>query len=635
MASEGVLLDIAAAVADGSSVDWDALERQAATDQDRRIVRSLRMVAQVGEVHGSTEPGPPAGAAALETLRDATLARSDASIEAWGRYELQAKLGEGAQGAVYKAWDPQLECEVALKILQPDVAATDPLGERVLREGRALARVRHPNVVNVYGVETHGTRIALCMEFIRGRTLDELMRSQGPFGAQEAVTVGVAVGRALAAVHASGLVHRDVKTRNVMREEKGRIVLMDFGTGHDHALLARAGAGDLAGTPIYMAPEVLLGSPASQLSDVYSVGVLLYHLVSGRYPVEGRTLEEIVVAHRRGTRSALAERRPDLPDGFIRVVDRATAPDPALRYGSVGQLVHDLVTLEAGEIPQPVRSRGAVEHLLGVVAWLGAAVVGVTVLGFITSMLFNVVLERTSVAGETIVDHFVWGVRSLLAPVFNVAQILILLFAARALWRLLRRVVPALDRGAARVAATVRQAIDRLDLGQPDTFAQVVLVVSLGYLVVVAAMHWSLITAMTTPVSSLRIDQRAWLSPANATQHYAYRSALDWLVLGSGLALYRVKRLRSGRPGTGFLPLLTVAAVFAVACLLWSAPYRLFFQSDRPRLDVGGARCYRLGVDSQGPLVYCPDGSPPRVCRLAEDAAVRDTGITESVFTAP
>ena len=307
------MLGIAAAVADGAAVNWDQVEAQLTTDDDKRILRSLRLLSEIGTVHDSvggeadtaTRTGQPAG----ETL-PAAGASTDLTAERWGRYELREQLGAGAQGAVYRAWDPQLECEVALKVLQPRLAASDRVGERMLREGRALAKVRHQNVVNVYAAEVHEGQVGLCMEFIKGRTLEEILKAQGPFGEGEAVTVGLKVGHALSAVHAAGIVHRDVKARNVMREDRGRIVLMDFGTGRDRA---QQGVGDLAGTPLYMAPEVLAGSAATQQSDIYSVGVLLYYLVTGQYPVEGRTLDEIIQAHVRGRRKPLAERRPDLP----------------------------------------------------------------------------------------------------------------------------------------------------------------------------------------------------------------------------------------------------------------------------------------------------------------------------------
>ena len=478
------MLGIAAAVADGAAVNWDQAEAQLTTDDDKRVLRSLRLVSEIGTVHDSvggeadtTRTGQPAG----ETL-PAAGASTDLTAEHWGRYELREQLGAGAQGAVYRAWDPQLECEVALKVLQPRLAASDRVGERMLREGRALAKVRHQNVVNVYAAEVHEGQVGLCMEFIKGRTLEEILKAQGPFGEGEAVTVGLKVGHALSAVHAAGIVHRDVKARNVMREDRGRIVLMDFGTGRDRA---QQGAGDLAGTPLYMAPEVLAGSAATQQSDIYSVGVLLYYLVTGQYPVEGRTLDEIIQAHVRGRRKPLAERRPDLPDDFIRVIDRATAPDPDARYETAAILVHDLVSIDVEEAGAALAPRTVTQRVLLGGAWLGIAAIGITLIGFITSMAFNVALERVAVSQDTPKSWFGFGLQSLLAPIFNVVQILFGIVIAVTIWKALRRVVPAFDAYAGRLSGQLRSLARRLGLWNVDSYGLIAFLCALGFFVVV------------------------------------------------------------------------------------------------------------------------------------------------------
>src|SRR5262249_55904160 len=154
----------------------------------------------------------------------------------------------------------------------------------------------------VLGIESHGGQVGLCMDFVKGQTLEDVLREQGTFSPGEAVLIGQDLCRALAAVHQAGLVHRDVKARNVMREQAGRIVLMDFGTGGAALALRESAGRDIGGTPLYMAPEVLRGEPASVQSDVYSLGVLLYYLVTGRYPVEAASLDELDAAHREGRR---------------------------------------------------------------------------------------------------------------------------------------------------------------------------------------------------------------------------------------------------------------------------------------------------------------------------------------------
>ena len=203
----------------------------------------------------------------------------------WGRYPLLQKVGEGAFGSVYRAWDPELEREIAIKILHQHISDSE-LKERLLHEGRALAKIRHANVVNVLGVESHQDRVGLCMEFVRGETLETELSAHGTLGAREAALVGQDVCRALAAVHSAGFVHRDVKARNVMREQGGRIVLMDFGTGRETEA-ARAARSTWRARRFTWRPKCSPGDKPRPSSDVYSVGVLMYHLVTGEYPVDG------------------------------------------------------------------------------------------------------------------------------------------------------------------------------------------------------------------------------------------------------------------------------------------------------------------------------------------------------------
>ena len=253
----------------------------------------------------------------------------------------------------------------------------------MLAEGRLLARVRHPNVITVYGAEAIDGQVGLWMEFIRGLTLDDVLAQQGPFAAREATFVGIDVCRALAAVHRAGLVHRDVKGANIMREAGGRLVLMDFGTGHD---LAAAGPdGRMAGTPLYLAPEMFAGRAATPQSDLYSVGVLLYHLVTGAYPVDGRTLMDLAQAHRAGRVTRLRDARPDLPGGFILVVERALAADPGQRFESAGAMETALAgwlglaaTADPPASPAPASPERST-RARPVLAWVVAAVLAVVV----------------------------------------------------------------------------------------------------------------------------------------------------------------------------------------------------------------------------------------------------------------
>lgn len=348
------LVDLAASVADGTAdIDWDAVEASLQDDEERQLLRDLKLLAGISDVHRSIDTAPrptrklppskvvgritPASGD-LPTIEERVLPQpTRGATEYWGHLALLEQIGEGSFGFVYRAHDTRLDRDVALKLLRPGRAA-DELAAKILHEGRILARVRHRNVVTVFGAEERDGRVGLWMEYVRGRTLEQLLRSQGTFGAREAALIGQELCRALAAVHKAGLVHRDVKAQNVMREEGGRLVLMDFGAGQ---VLQGAGAstgGRLTGTPLYLAPELLAGADATVHSDIYSVGVLLFHLVTAQYPVNAASLDQLREAHAAGRRLRLHDARPDLADDFVRVVERALSPDPRRRFASAGAM---------------------------------------------------------------------------------------------------------------------------------------------------------------------------------------------------------------------------------------------------------------------------------------------------------
>jgi eukaryotic-like serine/threonine-protein kinase len=276
--------------------------------------------------------------------------RLPATVGTWGSLKLIKRVGQGSFGEVYRAFDTTLEREVALKLLLPSRQDKASEAKALLREARALARVRHPNVVPVYGVDSHDGRVGFWSDFVHGKTLSALLAAEGPFGPREAALIGIDLCRAVGAVHAAGLFHRDIKAGNVMREAGGRILLMDFGLTHDHDSTQL-----LSGTPIYMAPELLAGAPASMATDIYSLGVLLFHLLTGKYPVDGSSTREIKSAHESGRRQTLLDVRPDLPEQLAHVVEIAANPDPSKRYRSTGQMIAAL-TEAAGLGPSTVES---------------------------------------------------------------------------------------------------------------------------------------------------------------------------------------------------------------------------------------------------------------------------------------
>ncbi len=319
--------DLVDGILDGTPIDWAAAESSAGPDQ-QPFLRQLRLLAALADVH--REPAPATMSSSQLPLSGSAPVAADGS-RLWGHLELRERVGRGKFGEVYRAWDTRLDREVALKLLPAGGAPGRPAASTFIHEGRLLARVRHPNVVTIYGAEAIGDRIGLWMEFVQGRTLEQVLDERKAVDAPEAIRIGLELCHALTAVHGAGLLHRDVKTQNVMQADDGRIVLMDFGTGRE---LGDGAASDLAGTPLYLAPEVLAGQAATVRSDVYSLGVLVYHLVTASYPVYARTLQGLRRAHERGERTGVQAARRDVPPRVARVIERAIDPDPARRYPS-------------------------------------------------------------------------------------------------------------------------------------------------------------------------------------------------------------------------------------------------------------------------------------------------------------
>jgi serine/threonine protein kinase len=349
---------VAMEIADFKAIDWPEVARSA-TGDELDSVAQLRVLAAIAgfhrAVHSSALETPPA----LEASTRDDAARVQFR---WGNLQVHERLGAGAFGEVFRAWDTSLGREVALKLLR--AGSTGGRSETIVREGRLLARVHHPNVMAVYGaLETDG-RIGIWGELLRGRTLAEIVRDDGPMSAQEAAVLVDSVCRALTAVHRAGLLHRDVKAQNVMRESGGRIVLMDFGLGleADAALPA-----NLAGTPAYLAPELLRGLAPSVQSDIYSVGVLLFYLVTGTLPVDGTAIADLARKHAAGERKYLQDLRSDLPAGFVRVVERALAPEPSARFESAGELQSALTAVGLG-VPSAGESQNRGLYKYGLIA---------------------------------------------------------------------------------------------------------------------------------------------------------------------------------------------------------------------------------------------------------------------------
>jgi serine/threonine protein kinase len=314
------------------------------------LVHELVRVRAIIQAFDSLSPGPVAAAPPLPK---------------WGPFVLREELGRGRFGIVCRGFDPAVQRDVAVKLYSGPELPTEP---------RLMARVRHPNVVTVLGAAIHDDRPGIWMEYVHGQTLGHRLQADGPLSPDEVLHIGIAIADALAAVHDARLIHQDVKAHNVMQEDNGRVVLMDFGTGRHADDDDRAER--RSGTPVYMAPEVLLGGRPSVESDVYSLGVLLYYLLTGTYPVCAPDVADLRRLHERhhraGTRrfvASLHELRPEVSPALSRCLAKALAP-VGQRYPTAKDLGAALDVVRLGVSSRPY---GRVR--------LGAAAVALTALG--------------------------------------------------------------------------------------------------------------------------------------------------------------------------------------------------------------------------------------------------------------
>jgi hypothetical protein len=678
MAVEGLIDRAVENIADGQPVNWALLDSQANDDDDRKQLKMLRILEEIAQLHRSTQDsdvedtfgssrsaadssgdssvgsiddladsvdrstagfggtgfGPPGfgppGLGAVSADVAGVSGETRKRMDVWGRFHLLEKVGEGSFGSVYRAWDPQLERQVALKILHRHLT-DDRLRAKLLREGRALAKVRQANVVSVLEVEEHEDRVGLCMEFVQGQTLEDVLQLQGMFSARETVLVGEDVCRALAAVHNAGFVHRDVKARNVMREQAGRIVLMDFGTGREARALEDANRPDAAGTPLYMAPEVLAGEPGSMRSDVYSVGVLLYHLATSKYPIVAQSIDELRVAHKERRRRFLSECRPDLPMPFVRVVERALAVNPQDRYPNAGALLDALGTAlgdlhdSRWEAARPVLALGAAISL---------ALVLPVLLGFLTTMGLDAILRRTEFApNESVWQWWVWGARSIVAPVMTLLIVgfaLVLFAGARNLLRGASARVRQFDESVRRRAAAWAK---RLSMDDVSVLSSWVFLLSTTALVTTWWYFWPLMTAFGTPAPTATSDQLSLLSPAFREHHNAYRQTLSLIVLLTIAGWYgvlKVSSLRRQRLRPGLA--LGSAAVLGLALVSLVLPYRLLRHNQFEKATWKGESCYITGERGDDVLLFCPGVLPVRNVEAPRADVVRQ-GNHEGIFT--
>jgi eukaryotic-like serine/threonine-protein kinase len=264
------------------------------------------------------------------------------------RYEVEELLGQGGMARVFRGTDRVLNRKVAVKVLSPQFAGDDQFVARFRREAQAAAALNHPNIVSVYDTGDQSDVHYIVMEYVEGRTIRDVIREEGPLHPQRGTEIAQAVGRALAAAHQAGLVHRDIKPGNIMLTREGEVKVMDFG-------IARTATGDpltqtaaVLGTASYLSPEQAQGSAVDARSDIYSLGCVLYEMLTGRPPFTGDSPVAIAFKHVREDPVPPGRLNLDVPSSLEAVVMKAMAKNPDNRYQTADELREDLERVAAG-----------------------------------------------------------------------------------------------------------------------------------------------------------------------------------------------------------------------------------------------------------------------------------------------
>ncbi len=287
-----------------------------------------------------------AKAAAIATAK-ATAQTAAATERVVGNYRLAERLGEGGMGEVYRAVDTMLEREVALKTLRPEMAAREEIVERFRVEAIALARLHHRHIAAVYAFFQHGGQHHIAMQYVRGQTLEAVLQHRGKLPWREAAALTSDVLQALDHAHTLGVVHRDLKPANLMIDSQGRTVVMDFGIARVLARSRQTRAGTLVGTLEYIAPEVVRGDDVDARSDLYSLGCVLYEMVTGELPFQATSDFELMRAHAEQAAPRPSVRAGALPAALEAVILRAMAKQPQQRYASAREFLDALTAAGA------------------------------------------------------------------------------------------------------------------------------------------------------------------------------------------------------------------------------------------------------------------------------------------------
>lgn len=277
-----------------------------------------------------------------------------------GRYQILEEIGRGAMGVVYKAHDPNLDIDLALKVLRKDRLTNEPFVRRFMAEARALGRLDHPAIVRVFNVDRDGEEVYIAMEFIQGESISSLIKTR-QMSPDSIAEFGARMAEALDYAHKKGIVHRDVKPSNILCTADGNLKITDFGIAHieDPSGAEETQAGEILGTPAYMSPEQVLCRPVDGRSDLFSLGIILYEMATGTRPFQGQGMNAIFTAITNDAPVPITALNQNIPEHLAAVIMKCLGKSPAERHSdgiglaiALRSAVKSAVTTDA-DLPVP------------------------------------------------------------------------------------------------------------------------------------------------------------------------------------------------------------------------------------------------------------------------------------------
>jgi len=302
-------------------------------------------------------------------------------------YKILEKLGEGGMGVVYKAQDTKLDRIVALKFLPERLVCDEEAKSRFVNEAKAASALNHPNITTIYEIDEVEDQCFISMECVKGRSIKEVI-GERKLSEEEILKIATQIAEGLNAAHKKDIIHRDIKSDNIMLTEDGQVKIMDFGLAKLKGVSKLTKAGTTLGTMQYMSPEQVQGQEVDQRSDIFSFGVVLYEMITGQLPFKGEYEAAVVYSIINETPEPITEHRTDIPEGLQRIVDKVLEKQRDLRYQNMDDFFTDVEKLTKGEEVKPVPRR-----LNWTYVGIGAGAVALFLIFFLFFSVFRVVVR--------------------------------------------------------------------------------------------------------------------------------------------------------------------------------------------------------------------------------------------------